>query len=336
MVSSYKYFRFPFAVSGTVAAIPDTVQGDGSVSYPEGFGPDYALDPATQPAALNIPRDKSNQLYFDITDALQYIQQGGIAEWITNADNGGSAFSYAKNSTVLYTDGIIYQSLIAANNVVPGTDATKWIPVGAVGSQAQAGNWATETGSGNAFVIAPLPAIAAYANGQVFRFAPTHVNTAAATLAVNGLAAKSIVLSNGDALRPGDIPSGGVSEVIYNATLGKFVLTSPGTPVYSVGSSGYLRIPGTPFILQWASWSFSPANTTNVPPNTVWATGTVSWPITFPVGGLIAWAAPIITTNGQYVFASTNALTATNVAVAVNTFNTATLPVTGTVFALGT
>lgn len=123
MALAYKYFRFPFASAGTVAAIPDTVQGDGSVSYPEGFGPDYALDPATQPAALNIPRDKSNQLYLDITQGMKYIQEAKVPQWIAAADNGGVAFAYDFLAVVLYTDGFVYQSLAAANNATPGASA---------------------------------------------------------------------------------------------------------------------------------------------------------------------------------------------------------------------
>lgn len=122
----YKYFRFPFAVTGDLAAIPDTVQVDGSVSYPQGFGPDYALDPATQPAALNIPRDKSNQLYNDVTTGMKYLQEGNVPQFIAAADNGGVAFSYGFLALVLFTDGYIYQSVATANVSTPGASAT-WV-----------------------------------------------------------------------------------------------------------------------------------------------------------------------------------------------------------------
>lgn len=124
MALSYKWFKFPFASSGDVTAIPDAVQGDGSVSYPQGYGPDYALDPATQPAALNIERDKANQLYLDITKALQWLQAGNTPQWISAADNGGVSYAYAANAIVLYTDGWRYQSLIAANTDTPGATSS--------------------------------------------------------------------------------------------------------------------------------------------------------------------------------------------------------------------
>lgn len=287
MVSSYKYFRFPFAISGDVTAIPDAVQPGGEVSYTQGFGPDYELDPGVNPAALEIPREESNQLYLDITKALKYIQDGGVPEWITNADNGGVAFVYAKNAIILYTDGIIYQSIAAANSAVPGTDLTKWRPIGAVGEQAGRGNWATESGSGNTFVIAPVPAIAAYENGQVWRFLPTHANTGAATLNVNGVGAKAIVLPNGDALRPGDISTGGSIECVYSATLDKFTLSSgAATPAYSTsGTAGYFRVPGTPFIIQWIQTAIptGAGSGVSVPAGLNWySLGNLAWPTTYP------------------------------------------------------
>jgi hypothetical protein len=125
-VTAYKWMKTPFGNAGALLTIPETVQGDGSVSYPEGFGPDYALDPATQPAALNIPRDKSNQLYNDITKGLKYYQEGKIPQWISTADNGGTPFAYDLYAYVLYTDGLIYQSMLAANTDTPGATAN-WV-----------------------------------------------------------------------------------------------------------------------------------------------------------------------------------------------------------------
>lgn len=134
-----KYFKIPFANAGTVAVIPETVQVDGSVSYPDGFGPAYELNTATDPAAKDIPRDKTNGLYLGITQALKWYQEKGFPQWIDSATNGGSAFSYSKNTIVNYpVDGKIYISLVAANTVTPGSDPTKWEEIGA-GSFAASG-----------------------------------------------------------------------------------------------------------------------------------------------------------------------------------------------------
>lgn len=120
-----KYFgTVPFANAGDKAAIPITTQPDGSVSYNQGWGPDYEL-PYANPLAKDIPRDQSNQLYFDITGALGFVQLNGAPEWTPAADNGGVAVSYPLGARVSYL-GSIYQSISAANTALP-TDPSAWI-----------------------------------------------------------------------------------------------------------------------------------------------------------------------------------------------------------------
>jgi hypothetical protein len=136
MTFPYKWFRFPWAVAGTKTSPPDPTQGDGTCSYDEGFGADYSLDPATNPSALLIPRDKTNGLYNDITTALQYFQKGKVAFWIDATTNGGSSYAYDIGDTILYTDGVVYQSLVATNTTTPGTDPTKWSPISFQGVKA--------------------------------------------------------------------------------------------------------------------------------------------------------------------------------------------------------
>lgn len=79
--------------------------------------------------------------------------------------------------------------------------------------------WAgTAGGSANALTITPSPAISAYATGQSFRFISASANTAAATIAVSGLAAKDITKNGTNALIAGDIPSGAVCTISYDGT----------------------------------------------------------------------------------------------------------------------
>lgn len=118
-----KFFRIPFATSGDRAAIPDALDTSGNVSYTEGFGYDYQR-PKTDPAAKNIPRDSSNELYFDITTAIKELQSQGVPDFITSVLNGGTAYSYAKNAIVRHNDGL-YISLVASNTALP-SDVTKW------------------------------------------------------------------------------------------------------------------------------------------------------------------------------------------------------------------
>lgn len=113
------YIKTPFAASGDRTAIPDAVQPDGSVSAAAGFGLDYELDPATNPSALNVPRNQTNQVLYETQVAVQVIQQHGFPDFITSADNGGVAFPYAINSTCRGPDGNNYSSLIDANTDTP-------------------------------------------------------------------------------------------------------------------------------------------------------------------------------------------------------------------------
>lgn len=121
------YFRTPFATAGDRTAIPNDVQPDGSVSFTDGYGTDYQLNPNTDPAALNIERDKSNWLDYEMTLAIQRLQQFYAPDWISSTDNGGAPFAYNNGAIVLYTDGAYWQSIVATNTAEPGTDPTKWI-----------------------------------------------------------------------------------------------------------------------------------------------------------------------------------------------------------------
>lgn len=123
-----KFFRIPFALSGTRTPVPDAADPSGFVSYIEGYGPDYQRV-KTDPLSKNIERDKMNEIFFDATTAIGEIQQQGIADFITTALNGGSPFSYALNALVRYSDGNLYKSIAASNTALP-TDATKWTRVG--------------------------------------------------------------------------------------------------------------------------------------------------------------------------------------------------------------
>nr|WP_249417048.1 tail fiber protein [Citrobacter freundii] len=111
------FIKVPFASSGDKVAVPDTDTG-GGVNMTQGYGQAYSLDPATDPSAKRIERDKMNWLFNRITQAINEIQSGGVAPFITSADNGGSAFSYGKGALVSL-GGVVYQSLVASNTSTP-------------------------------------------------------------------------------------------------------------------------------------------------------------------------------------------------------------------------
>jgi len=100
-----------------LATIPDGVQGDGSVSYNQGWGIDYTL-PSSNPSYKYMPWGQFNQLFYDITSAIQVLQQGSPPAFITSAMNGGSPYSYPLGAMVSKS-GVNYISLAATNTTTP-------------------------------------------------------------------------------------------------------------------------------------------------------------------------------------------------------------------------
>lgn len=81
-----------------------------------------------------------------------------------------------------------------------------------------AGDYNTAAGSANAYTLSVDAQIAAYATRQVFKFKANFTNTAAATLNVNSLGAKTIKKNGSNDLAYGDIQNGQIVEVIYDGT----------------------------------------------------------------------------------------------------------------------
>ncbi len=81
-----------------------------------------------------------------------------------------------------------------------------------------AGDYATSTGSADAYLLAVDAQISAYVAGDVFKFSANFANTGAATLNVNSIGAKSIVKNHDVALEANDIESGQVVMVTYDGT----------------------------------------------------------------------------------------------------------------------
>lgn len=136
----FKFFKFPFASQGDKNSVPDSVQTDGSVSYEQGFGYDYARNLADDPLAKPMPRDKTNQIFHDVTQAIREYQTLGIPDYIELEQNGGEAFAYEKYAVVRY-GGSVYVSLKDGNASLP-TVAADWdeVPgIKATDAEAEAG-----------------------------------------------------------------------------------------------------------------------------------------------------------------------------------------------------
>lgn len=102
-------------------------------------------------------------------------------------------------------------------NMGSGTARTDAAAVGQI--QDAAVIWGgTAGGTADALTLTLTPAITAYVAGMTIRFIAGSTNTTAATLAVNGLAAKDIEDVAGDALAAGAIAADALCEVIYDGT----------------------------------------------------------------------------------------------------------------------
>lgn len=126
-VPDSKFFGIPFALSGDRATIPEAVDPGGAVSFTQGFGPDYERDPGTDPLAKRVPRDESNEIYYQVTNTLRYLQIYGLPEWYA-LDDAGNPVSYPVQARVRHLDQT-WVSLVATNTVAPGSDPTKWAPM---------------------------------------------------------------------------------------------------------------------------------------------------------------------------------------------------------------
>jgi len=80
------------------------------------------------------------------------------------------------------------------------------------------------TGSSNAYVLAAARTVTAYAQGDAYMFRANFTNTAAVTLNVDSVGAVAIVNNTQSALAAGQIQSGGMYLVAYDASNSKFQL----------------------------------------------------------------------------------------------------------------
>ncbi len=117
------------------------------------------------------------------------------------------------------------QAEVDAGTTSGGTTARLFVNPSTVRSKLLS-DYVADTGAADAYVITPSPAITSYTTGQIFTFKASATNTTTSTLAVNGLAAKTIKRSDGATnLTAGDIVNGQIVQVEYDGT--NFQLGSP-------------------------------------------------------------------------------------------------------------
>ncbi|MEN4050134.1 Ig-like domain-containing protein [Serratia marcescens] len=125
-----KFFRIPFASAGDKQQIPDDKNAEGYVSFVEGWGEDYQKDLMSDANAKEVERDVMNGILNAITVALRQYQTDSFPEWISPANNGGTAYPYGGGVVVRHRQGngafISYVSLTDNNTTEPGTEGARW------------------------------------------------------------------------------------------------------------------------------------------------------------------------------------------------------------------
>ena len=259
-----RYFRFPWAVAGDKTTIPDTTQTDGAVSYQEGYGDPYEQDPATTPGARNIEREMYNQALFDVTSTLQQYYQQGVPDYITPAENGGTAYGYPIYARVRLNNRV-YESLIANNTNAP-TVTSAWRLADFLGLDAR---YLQQTGADARYLLEAnnlsdlISQSTARSNLGLGTAATRNTGTASDQVPLNsqlptlGTAATlDVGQDSGDIPQIGTPATAGRSAVVINA---------------GSNSNGGYRIYSDGFIEQWSvAYSISPGQTL-----------TRNWPISF-------------------------------------------------------
>lgn len=210
------YFDTIFASSGTITTVPDAVQGDGSVSYAQGYGVDYTL-PNTNPSYRYMEQGKFNQLFYDVTSAIQTLQQGSPPAFITSTMNGGTPYTYPAGATVSYS-GVNYTSLVGSNTDTP--PSSKWAKA-----------YGAHTGS---FTVGHLATFSdTYGTIQDGGAVPSGYTLPAATTSTLGG-----VIPDGTVITV----SGGGNITVPNATSGAFGVVKPDGTIITV-SAGVITVP---------------------------------------------------------------------------------------------
>lgn len=111
-----KIFKTPFGALGDKQEVPVSTQTDGSVSYEQGFGVDYQRD-YEDPQAKDIPREKLNQLFYDMTKALGELQKFGYMQWQAGQYQAGDRVAEG---------GVAYKAIRTTTNKPPHAD---WVAI---------------------------------------------------------------------------------------------------------------------------------------------------------------------------------------------------------------
>lgn len=193
-------------------------------------------DLTTEVTANKLPWVKNETIVELGTDTPQIFQW--LKEYIDAVAIAGSVPA-SETTTGIVEEGT--QAEVDAGTATGGTGSRTFLSPAKLRSKKKS-DYVSDTGSANAYVIAPSPAITAYTVGQEFVFKAVNANNGDSTLNVNSLGVKTIKKDSTGTLVTGDILAGQIVHVIYDGTY--FQLMNKSSD-YLPATSNRLKLGGT-------------------------------------------------------------------------------------------
>ena len=220
-------------------AIPSDPQSGGLASLSDGF-PDITMQPTSSGGVPPYGQDFNGILYW-ITSFQTWVNAGG--QFFYNSTFSSTIGGYPEGAVLMSDDGLsAWVSLVPDNTENPNTtdytSFSQWAPW--AGAIATNGNYAHDSGSANAKVIATYPPSLQEQHGKRVSFKNLLTNTSTCTLNI-GFGVKALLTDNGSPLQAGDLIANSVYECVYDAGSDAFYLvnavsTQLATSLYAVDS----------------------------------------------------------------------------------------------------
>ena len=140
--------------------------------------------------------------------------------WTRSLDFDGNRDVVKGTLVATNSDTSVLYRVTTADPIVIGTSAITIEEMTVVATAGQGAHWGgTAGGTANALTLTPSEPAVSYATGDTYRFlSGAAANTGAVTIAISGLAAKSITKGGTTALEAGDIPANAIVEITYDGT----------------------------------------------------------------------------------------------------------------------
>ena len=161
----------------------------------------------------------------------------------------GSTTPTTGNTGLTSIAGFVWHDTVTNTLKVYDQAATTWIVVGYFDETAKTFTphingsqfYATDTGSANAYAVAPTPARTAYDTGLPVFWVAANNSTGASTLNVSSLGTKALVRFDGTAIKANDIVSGATYGTIYDGTSMRLLTAPPAASVIK-GTASNLKL----------------------------------------------------------------------------------------------